>query len=220
VVGASHLILLVLLPLMLAVDTGAMVAFPFGNQVEYMHFMYWVLLIAIITTTLAMMLFSIAVAVAKKGLFIASLIFFVVAMAWHLVELIYMSIILATCDGDLYCADNLTCDGTVSGAYGGPTSRFLAIFAMSILFVIIHFVGILISWTSFATLQRAERRTMEDDADSILRTDAEGVIDDDDGDDKAAVGAGYSSETDEDPARKRRNHQHQIVYPRHIQSAT
>jgi len=152
----------VVIPILLTFEACVFIALPFGNVNELRAFKYWVLVIALATTVLPYVCFVIGLAIARKGAFVGALALFVIAIAWRFVELIYpLSIVLATCEGDLYCADNELCDGTLTGPYTGPTVRFIIIFVMCPVSIVIDFIALFMSWSCFSTLRRVAYMNLE-----------------------------------------------------------
>ena len=139
-----EVIVLALHCFLLAVWSCTIVAMPFGDSdpLTSLTFWNWVLVSGI--SMFPLFFLAIAAGLARMALATIALVFYVIALIYQAITFAYFVVIIFTCDGDVQCADNLTCDGTLTGVYSGLTIRFIMLFILSILFIILYAFGLFI----------------------------------------------------------------------------
>jgi hypothetical protein len=142
-IGIFFVMILVLL--VIGVEACLVIGLPIGPGSIATNLYWWTLMLMFALLVIAHLLISVAsVAWSSRGPAIAAIVFFIVSMGWRIWAIVYFVLMLATCDGDLRCADNLDCLGGVTGVYSGPTASFLGLFIVTIIDVVIHISAIFV----------------------------------------------------------------------------
>jgi hypothetical protein len=150
----------ILVPILHALEYCSFIAIPFGNENEVENIMYWVILLAAAVPVVPWIVFIIGISIARLGAVTAAMALFVVAAIYQAFAFIYSIIVFATCDGDLQCAANLRCDGTVYKPYNGPTVRFVVAFSA----MVAMFFGELVAVFVLFSVRRVLRELTRQDA--------------------------------------------------------
>lgn len=111
-----------------------------------MSWYYWMILVMLTFDVMSGLMFAIALARSSLGTMTAAIAFYILACVWHVVAVIFFVLVLLTCEGDPMCAANLTCSGTILGAYAGPSGRFVTFFSVTAAMVLLHLAGIIVSF--------------------------------------------------------------------------
>jgi len=121
----------------LAVLYCALIGMPFPEDLESLTF--WTLILAVGLPIIPYICYGIGFGVGSYAGTVAAFALLVLCLLWHTWTAVWLSITLATCDGDVHCADNLSCDGvTVTGTYGGPTDRFIVVYISNFALMLIE----------------------------------------------------------------------------------
>jgi hypothetical protein len=156
VISFGGYMIMVLLPIVIGVESCLMIGVPMGPGNVLTKLFYWALVFMIALPTIANIMFSIATSGALKGAAVGAIIFYIISLGWRVFVIIYLALILATCDGDVSCADNLDCAGTITGTYGGPTARYLGLFIMAIITFLAHIAAIFVCFATRWAILRQE----------------------------------------------------------------
>jgi hypothetical protein len=155
-VGFGGLLVEVIFPLVFLLESTVFLAFPFGtNEIETL--LYWSIIVMFVISMIPYICFVVGITIGNKACMIFSLTIFFLALIYRVYIFIYLLFILVTCDGDLYCADNYTCDGIVTGAYTGPTIRYLIIFSANIFMEVVLILCVGVSMGSVIRFGKANR---------------------------------------------------------------
>jgi hypothetical protein len=122
----------ILYPIAHALEYCTFFGLSFGNDSELESPTYWFFLLAIAIPVVPWLTFILCVSIGRLGLGVVTIIFGLLAIIYQAIVIGYSMVIFATCEGDLQCADNMQCDGSTYKPYGGPSTRFILLFAFMI----------------------------------------------------------------------------------------
>jgi hypothetical protein len=189
VISAGAYILMIMMPIVIGVEACLMIGMPMGPGNMIAKLFYWTLVFMIAVPTMGNVMFSMAVGGALKGAIVGAIIFYIISIAWRIFVIVYLALILATCEGDVSCADNIDCAGTLTGVYGGPSARYLGLFIMAIITFLVHVAAILICFSTRWAIVRHEPGFVKDPYSNVSKQDRDD--DAEDGTNVRAVGGRY-----------------------------
>jgi hypothetical protein len=117
---------------------------------------YWTLILTQALSVVPFMFFCLGAGMASAVMLIIALVMYVFVAIWQAVAFIWFIILLATCNTAVECAANLSCDGTATGPYDGPTGRFIAAVVIIPVMIIIYICGVIVAANLRRPIVRAE----------------------------------------------------------------
>lgn len=162
VTRGGEMLILIVLPLLIGLEALLLIGLPISLTPSdlLINWYYWLFMFMIMLGTVSEMLFSLGAARAASGAAIVGMLFMALAWLFHAAGVVTLLIVLLTCEGDAMCAGNMDSGGSVIGPYDGPSSRFLGVFVVSIIGLVIYLIGILVSFQLWSALRVVERNLL------------------------------------------------------------
>lgn len=109
---------------------------------------YFSVILNICVGALASEVFILSVASNSNAIRTISIVIWIILVLWQIfTAAIWFSIVYIGCDGDIQCADNLSCSGTVLRPYDGPRLRFLAMYIESIVTIVVIAITVFVAFS-------------------------------------------------------------------------